>query len=72
VSEDAVQLMGVWTHPQFRRHGIAKVTMREVCGHLFRQGKNITLFVNDFNLPAIGLYESIGFQRIGMNRALIW
>jgi predicted GNAT family acetyltransferase len=72
VSEDAVQLMGVWTHPQFRRRGLAKVTMREVCGHLFRRGKNITLFVNDFNLPAIGLYESIGFQRIGMNRALIW
>lgn len=72
VSEDAVQLMGVWTHPQFRRRGLAKETLREVCGHLFRRGKNITLFVNDFNLPAIGLYESIGFQRIGMNRALIW
>ncbi|MGZ5494995.1 MAG: GNAT family N-acetyltransferase, partial [Thermoanaerobaculia bacterium] len=72
VSEDAVQLMGVWTHPQFRRRGLAKVTLREVCGHLFRRGKNITLFVNDFNLPAIALYESIGFQRIGMNRALIW
>jgi predicted GNAT family acetyltransferase len=72
VSEDAVQLMGVWTHPQFRRRGLAKEMLREVCGHLFRRGKNITLFVNDFNLPAIGLYESIGFQRIGMNRALIW
>jgi predicted GNAT family acetyltransferase len=72
VSEDAVQLMGVWTHPQFRRRGLAKETLREICGHLFRRGKNITLFVNDFNLPAIGLYETIGFQRIGMNRALIW
>ena len=29
-------------------------------------------FVNDFNKPAIGLYESLGFQRIGVNRALIW
>ncbi|MGZ8797659.1 MAG: GNAT family N-acetyltransferase, partial [Thermoanaerobaculia bacterium] len=38
VSEDAVQLMGVWTHPQFRRRGLAKVTLREVCGHLFRRG----------------------------------
>jgi predicted GNAT family acetyltransferase len=72
VSDDAVQLMGVWTHPQFRRRGLARVMLREVCGHLFRKGKNVTLFVNDFNLPAIGLYESIGFQRIGMNRALIW
>jgi predicted GNAT family acetyltransferase len=72
VSDDAVQLMGVWTHPQFRRRGLSHATLREVCGHLFRRGKNVTLFVNDFNVAAIRLYESIGFQRIGMNRALIW
>ena len=72
VSDDAVQLMGVWTHPQFRRRGWSRATLREVCGHLFRRGKNVTLFVNDFNLPAVNLYESIGFQRIGVNRALIW
>jgi uncharacterized protein len=72
VSSEAVQLMGVWTHPQFRRRGLARTMLREVCGHLFRRGKDVTLFVNDFNLPAVALYESIGFQRIGMNRALIW
>ncbi|HSP34679.1 MAG TPA: GNAT family N-acetyltransferase [Thermoanaerobaculia bacterium] len=72
VSDEAVQLMGVWTNPQDRRHGFAREMLREVCGHLFRRGKNVTLFVNDFNLPAIALYESIGFQRIGVNRALIW
>ena len=72
VTDDAVQLMGVWTHPQFRRRGLSKATLTEVCGHLFRKGKNVTLFVNDFNRPAISLYEGMGFQRIGLNRALIW
>jgi predicted GNAT family acetyltransferase len=72
VTNDAVQLMGVWTHPRFRRRGLARETLREVCGHVFRKGKAVTLFVNDFNLPAIALYESLGFTRIGMNRALIW
>ena len=72
VTNDAVQLMGVWTHPRFRRRGLSRETLSEVCGHLFRQGKHVTLFVNDFNHPAIGLYEGLGFQRIGMNRALIW
>ena len=72
VTNDAVQLMGVWTHPAYRRQGLAFELLREVCGHLFRKGKTVTLFVNDFNLPAIALYESLGFQRIGMNRALIW
>ncbi len=72
VTNGGVQLMGVWTHPRFRRKGLARETLREVCGHLFRKGKSVTLFVNDFNLPAIALYESLGFTRIGMNRALIW
>jgi predicted GNAT family acetyltransferase len=72
VTADAVQLMGVWTAPEMRRRGLSKETLREVCGHLARKGKTITLFVNDFNRPAIALYESLGFQRIGVNRALIW
>jgi uncharacterized protein len=72
VTPEAVQLMGVWTPPQFRRRGYARESLGEVCGHLLRQGKSVTLFVNDFNTPAIRLYESLGFQRIGTNRALIW
>jgi hypothetical protein len=72
ITPDAVQLMGVWTHPQFRRHGFSRALLKEVCGHLFRKGKTVTLFVNDFNKPAIALYEDLGFQRIGVNRALIW
>lgn len=72
VTHEAVQLMGVWTHPRYRRRGLSLQTLREVCGHVFRKGKTVTLFVNDFNHPAIGLYESLGFVRIGLNRALIW
>jgi predicted GNAT family acetyltransferase len=72
VTPDTVQLMGVWTHPQYRRRGLSRELLREVCGHLFHKSKTVTLFVNDFNQPAIALYESLGFHRIGMNRALIW
>jgi uncharacterized protein len=72
VTSDAVQLMGVWTAPSLRRKGLARRGMLEVCGHLLRKGKVVTLFVNDFNQPAIRLYESLGFERIGCNRALIW
>ena len=72
VTNDSVQLMGVWTHPDFRRQGLSRELLVEVAGHLGRRGQTVTLFVNDFNSPAIALYESLGFQRIGMNRALIW
>lgn len=72
ITDDAVQLMGVWTDPRQRRRGYASELLREVCGSMFREGKAITLFVNDFNRPAIHLYESLGFEHIGVNRALIW
>jgi predicted GNAT family acetyltransferase len=72
VTDEAAQIMGVWTSPSVRRRGFARRGMAEVCGHLLRQGKAVTLFVNDFNLPAIALYESLGFRRIGTHRALIW
>jgi len=72
MTSDAVQLMGVWTNPRFRRRGHGRALLREVCGHLARRGRIVTLFVNDFNRPAIALYEALGFQRIGVNRALIW
>jgi hypothetical protein len=64
--------MGVWTSPDLRQRGFARTLLREVCGHLARKGKTVTLFVNDFNRPAVALYEALGFQRIGVNRALIW
>jgi predicted GNAT family acetyltransferase len=72
VTAEAVQLMGVWTHPRYRRQGFARELLREVCGHVARKGKSVTLFVNDFNRPAIALYEALGFRQIGVNRALIW
>lgn len=72
VTNEAVQLMGVWTHPSYRRRSLSRELLREVCGHLSRRGKTVTLFVNDFNRPAVSLYESLGFRPIGLNRALIW
>jgi uncharacterized protein len=72
VTPEAVQLMGVWTDPVLRRRGFGRALLREVCGHLARKGKSVTLFVNDFNRPAIALYQALGFRLIGVNRALIW
>lgn len=72
VTTQTVQLMGVWTRPDERRHGWAKVGLSEICGHLIRRHRRVSLFVNDFNAPAIALYESLGFRPIGVNRALIW
>ncbi|HUO83625.1 MAG TPA: GNAT family N-acetyltransferase [Thermoanaerobaculia bacterium] len=68
----AIQLMGVWTDPRHRGRGYARRGLSEICGHFLRQRRRVTLFVNDFNAPAVHLYESLGFVQIGRNRALIW
>lgn len=72
VTHEAVQIMGVWTAPTLRQQRIARLALREICGHLHQQGRSVTLFVNDFNEPAIRLYRALGFEQIGTNRALIW
>lgn len=72
ITKEAVQIMGVWTAPPLRHQGLAGLALREICGHLLRQGRSVTLFVNDFNEPAIRLYRGLGFEQIGANRALIW
>lgn len=71
-TDAAVQIMGVWTRPDVRRQGLGRTGMSEVCGTLFRENRCATLFVNDFNTPALELYHSLGFNVIGTNRALIW
>jgi uncharacterized protein len=72
VTPYTVQLMGVWTHPALRRRGHARRAMTEICGHILGQRRRPSLFVNDFNVAAVRLYESLGFRRVGTNRALIW
>jgi hypothetical protein len=72
VTPYTVQLMGVWTHPGHRRRGYARRAMTEICGHILSQRKRPSLFVNDFNVAAVRLYESLGFRMVGTNRALIW
>jgi predicted GNAT family acetyltransferase len=72
VTKDYIQLMGVWTDPELRRRGYAREGLIELCAHIRRLEKGVTLFVNDFNRPARALYESIGFHPAGANRALIW
>ncbi len=63
------QLTGVWTRPDLRGRGIAAVALARVveqvrAEHVGAQGQ-VSLYANDFNTPALGLYRSLGFTRHG-------
>ncbi len=63
--QDQAQLQGVWVHPDHRGKGLSVPglagMMRDVC----RIHDTVSLYVNDFNIPAIRSYEHLGFEHVG-------
>ncbi|WP_029089927.1 DUF4081 domain-containing GNAT family N-acetyltransferase [Brevibacterium album] len=62
----AVQVQGVWTHPDFRGRGIASEGMVAVSAHaLHHVAPVVSLYANDFNAPALRVYEKAGYVQRG-------
>lgn len=63
------QLTGVWTRDDLRGRGVATAALaatvdRVRAEHLGPDGI-VSLYVNDFNTSALGLYAGLGFERVG-------
>jgi ribosomal protein S18 acetylase RimI-like enzyme len=67
-----VQLQQVWVDPAFRGRGYGARGMRDLCRQLLASTPIVTLFVRSENAPAIATYESIGMQRVGFYRSLLF
>jgi predicted GNAT family acetyltransferase len=62
----ACQVQGVWVHPSLRRRGIGTAGMAAVV--IAAQASIapvVSLYVNDFNIPARRSYKKVGFKEIG-------
>ncbi len=71
VSDHVVQLAGVYTAPDFRRRGLARAVVGEMCHLLLREVTRVVLYVNADNTPALRLYRSLGFYEVGRVRS-VW
>ena len=66
------QIQGVWSPPEMRGHGYAARALGAICDRLLDVTPTLSLYVNDFNLPAIALYERVGFERVGEFQTLLF
>ena len=66
VTRRTAQVQGVWVDPEWRGRGIAVAAMAAVVRDaLARVAPTVSLYVNDFNLPARRVYERCGFRSVG-------
>lgn len=61
------QLQGVWVHPSLRGRGLARAGLCAVIeATIATIAPTVSLYVNDFNEPALAAYDAVGFERVGM------
>ncbi|HEX7744572.1 MAG TPA: GNAT family N-acetyltransferase [Micromonosporaceae bacterium] len=66
VTRRTAQIQGVWVAPEWRGRGIATAAVAAVVRDaLARVAPTVSLYVNDFNVPARRVYARCGFQPVG-------
>ncbi len=66
------QIQGVWTPPGMRGAGHATVGLATICARLLADVPSLCLYVNDFNVRAVALYERVGFTRVGEFQTILF
>nr|MDT0661417.1 GNAT family N-acetyltransferase [Micromonospora sp. DSM 115978] len=66
VTRRTAQVQGVWVDPTWRGRGIAAAAMATVVRDaLDRVAPTVSLYVNDYNVPARRVYARCGFRPVG-------
>ncbi len=69
----ACQVQGVWVPPELRGRGHASSGMAAVVAHaLSSVAPVVSLYVNDFNVPARAAYRRVGFAEVGTFTSILF
>jgi ribosomal protein S18 acetylase RimI-like enzyme len=73
VSAQSGHITQLCVHPEYRRHGLARMLLSVAGAHFIRQGvSEISLTVTEANTAAIDLYRSEGYDCVHMFDAAVW
>ncbi|MFD3922250.1 GNAT family N-acetyltransferase [Streptomyces sp. NPDC058595] len=62
----ACQVQGVWVAPEFRGQGLSEGGMAAVVRYALADvAPVVSLYVNDYNIPARASYRRVGFREVG-------
>jgi predicted GNAT family acetyltransferase len=65
-SRDVCQVQGVWVHPALRGRGMSLGGVAAVvCAARAQVAPVVSLYVNDYNVPARRAYARVGFREVG-------
>ncbi len=59
------QVQGVWLDPSVRGRRLAPTCMAAVVQQAQQTTPTVSLYVNDFNAPALATYRRVGFEQVG-------
>lgn len=72
VGGGVAQVQGVWVRPSHRGRGLAAPAMAAVTNRLLARGLVASLYVNDFNTPAIATYRRCGYETVGTFASVLY
>ncbi|MGI5480326.1 GNAT family N-acetyltransferase [Streptomyces lavendofoliae] len=65
-TSQACQIQGVWVAPEYRGRGLSEAGMAAVLRYALDDiAPVVSLYVNDYNLPARAAYRRVGFEEVG-------
>lgn len=66
---DRLEITNIVVKKKFRKNGIGNMLLQSLIGLARKMGKaEMTLEVNNINLPAIKLYQKNGFENVGFRK----
>ncbi|MGI8678526.1 MAG: GNAT family N-acetyltransferase [Jatrophihabitans sp.] len=64
ISAHTCQVQGVWVRPDLRGRGIGTAGLAAVFAHALTLAPSVSLYVNDFNIAARRMYDTLGMRQI--------